>query len=234
MIFRSEGTSTNSSEYTSIQFEGKTALFGGTFNPIHYGHLRVAEEVREELQLNKVVFIPSSVPPLKKRGLIDAKHRLEMVRIATSGNPYFEVSDVECRRPGKSYTVETLEYLKDRASLSDPLFILGLDAFLEISLWYKPERLIELCDFVVVNRPPNDILDVKKSEYVKKNSLKMLKDGVYAMDLISGRKVLCVKCTPLWISASEIRERISNKRSIKYLLPESVETYIISHNLYRG
>ncbi len=206
--------------------EGRTALFGGTFNPIHYGHLRAAEEVREVLGLRRVVFVPSCFPPLKSEDLAEAAHRLEMTRMAVEGNPFFEVSDMECRRGGRSYTVDTLEELKRASPSSEPLFILGVDAFLDMPNWHRPERLMELCDFVVVNRPPHRIEELSRSPYLREAG----RSGL--MHLSSGRWVLGLNCTPIAISASDIRWRLRNNLSIRYLLPESVESYIISNRLY--
>ncbi len=184
--------------------------------------------MRETLGLSKVVFVPSRVPPLKDRDLADAGHRLEMVRLAVEANPGFEVSDLECRGSGKSYTVETLMELKRRDPGMEILFILGVDAFLDIPNWHKPEMLVRLCDFVVVNRPPHDIEEILSSPLV---DMAECREGT-PLRIRGGGKVFPVVCTPIGISATDIRQRLRQGRSIKYLLPESVESYIISNRVY--
>jgi len=207
-------------------------VFGGTFNPIHFGHLRAAEEVREALGLERIIFMPSCVPPLKSGDLAEGGCRLEMVRLAVRDNPYFEVSDMECRRGEKSYTVTTLEELKEQHPPLEPLFILGVDAFLDIPNWYRPERLIQLCDFIVVSRPPYGVEEILKSPFIEDEGTGRGGETPAVLTLKSGRRVISMNCTPIGISASEIRERLRAGRSIKYLLPETVESYIISNKVY--
>ena len=116
----------------------RIGVFGGTFNPIHYGHLRAAEEVREMLAFDKVLFVPSGTPPLKTEDLTDAQKRFEMARLAVAGNGAFEVLDIECKKPKKSYTVETLEVLLTLYEDAELYFMLGIDAFLDIPNWWMP------------------------------------------------------------------------------------------------
>ncbi len=220
-------------------------IFGGTFNPIHFGHLRLAEEVRERLSLERIIFIPSCVPPLKKEEVVSADDRLSMVRMAIEGNPFFELSDIECKRKGVSYTVETLRELKGTVKNKRYVFIMGIDSFLELPLWYRPEEFIELTDIAVLNRPPYRIKELYGSPYLKKKSDKteflyhrpqMMGQGeiqVNALELSSGRTLYVIPVTGLNISASEIRRLLKNGKSVKYLLPESVESYIISKGLYK-
>ncbi|RMG73239.1 MAG: nicotinate (nicotinamide) nucleotide adenylyltransferase [Nitrospirae bacterium] len=207
-------------------------IFGGTFNPIHFGHLRIAEQTRERLSLEKIIFIPSCMPPLKKQDVIDAEDRLEMVRLAIRGNPFFELSDMECKRHGPSYTVETLLELKDTMKNRKPVFIIGIDSFLELPLWYRPEEVIGLTDFAVLNRPPHHITELYSSPYVIKDSESTV-EGIRTLKLSSGKTLYIMPVTGLNISASEIRRLRRNGKSIKYLLPESVESYIISKGLYK-
>jgi nicotinate-nucleotide adenylyltransferase len=122
----------------------ENGIFGGTFNPIHYGHLRSAEEVREKFGLDKILFVPAGSPPLKTEGIADALHRQEMLRLAVTDNKFFELSDIECRLPGKSYTVNTIEQLKEANPDAKFFFILGIDAFIDIPNWWQPEILITL------------------------------------------------------------------------------------------
>lgn len=216
----------------------KLGIFGGTFNPIHYGHLRAAEEARERLNLDKILFVPSGNPPLKIEGLTDAKHRYEMVRLAVAQNHFFDISDIECRRPEKSYSVDTLGELKGIYPDIAFFFILGIDSFLDIPNWWQPERLIELTNFVVISRPSFNFFDLLSSPYlsIDKSILKKLDDGVmdlYTTKLSSGKAVSFLRLTPIGISATEIRSFVREGKSIKYLLPAVVESYIISNKLYK-
>ncbi len=166
--------------------------------------------------------------------VIDVEHRLNMVKLAVSDNPFFDISDIECRRPGVSYTVDTLNILIREYSLSSPLFVLGTDAFLELPLWHKPEDVVKLTDFVVVTRPHYDVSELLGSPFVKKKRPLYENAGISVFELITGKRAIVLRCTNLDISASFIRESIRNGRSIRYLVPESVISYITEHNLYRG
>ena len=207
-------------------------MLGGTFNPIHFGHLRLAEEVREKLELSKIIFIPSSIPPLKKTDVIPAEFRLEMVRMAIESNPFFELSDIECRRQGISYTLYTLEELRKIYVNTEIVFIMGIDSFLELPLWYKPEEVVQLTDFAIMNRPPHSITEIYSSPFLKTTEMTD-SDGIITLELVSGKRVYMLEVQGLDISASRLREKIRRGESIKYLLPESVELYIISKGLYR-
>ncbi|MEI9477177.1 MAG: nicotinate-nucleotide adenylyltransferase [Deltaproteobacteria bacterium] len=131
----------------------RIGLFGGTFNPIHLGHLRGAEDIRESFGLDRVVFLPAAIPPHKLRDdVIEPRPRLEMVKLATLANPFFSVSDVEIERSGKSYSIDTLRYFRERQPDSF-FFILGMDAFVEIETWKEYQKLFSLCNFIVMARP---------------------------------------------------------------------------------
>ncbi|MDX1648897.1 MAG: nicotinate (nicotinamide) nucleotide adenylyltransferase, partial [Myxococcota bacterium] len=134
-----------------------TGIFGGTFNPIHVGHLRAAEEVREQLSLSRMLFLPSADPPLKREGpdvIAPARERLAWVRAAVASNPAFEADALELGREGPSYSVDTLELLTERLGPEQPVFVIGEDAFADLGSWREPERLLTLCDFAVMHRPP--------------------------------------------------------------------------------
>lgn len=216
----------------------KIGIFGGTFNPIHYGHLRAAEEVRERFNLDKIIFIPSKIPPLKTQELLDSAYRYKMTELALSTNSFFEISDIEFKRSGKSYSVYTIEELQSIYHGTNLYFILGIDSFLEISSWRQPERLISLVDFIVISRPPFKFVDLLSSSYINatKNDLAKLdkaKLKLYTANLISsGKTVMAFRIPLMDISATEIRRRVREGKSIKYLLPESVESYIIANKLY--
>jgi nicotinate-nucleotide adenylyltransferase len=215
----------------------KIGIFGGTFNPIHYGHLRSAEEIREKFGLGRILFIPSGNPPLKRKDLAEAAHRHAMVKMAVRDNPPFEVLDIECIRPGKSYTVNTLEQLLEDNPDADLYFMLGIDAFLDIPNWREPEKILSLTNFILLSRPGKYFTDLFHSPYLdmKKNVLTSLDRGdreSCVTVLRSGKKVFLSAVTPIGISSTGIRKCVQKGLSIKYLLPAEVESYIISHNLY--
>jgi len=216
----------------------KIGIFGGTFNPIHFGHLRSAEEVRLIFGLDRIFFVPSGNPPLKRKDLTDAGDRYNMVSIAARDNPFFEVLDIESNRPGKSYTVNTLEQLiKDYAD-ADFSFISGIDAFLDIPNWHEPRKILSLVNFIVISRPGKSFVDLFHSPYLglKRTTLASLDRGEAApvTDVLqSGKRVAFATVTPIGISSTDIRNHVKKGSSIKYLLPAEVESYIISNNLYR-
>lgn len=208
-------------------------IFGGTFNPIHIGHLRAAEEVRYKAGLDKIIFMPSGIPPLKSEELVEAPHRYRMVRIATSSNPHFLVSDLEVRDREISYTINTIEKLKSLYPDDELFFILGTDAFLDMPNWYRPHLLIEMVDFILVTRPGYDFSEIiERSPFIVSVDLKKPDEGITNLTLKSNRKVFVFRVTDINISSTEIRRLLSEKKSIKYLLPEPVEEYIYRHNLY--
>jgi len=215
----------------------KVGIFGGTFNPVHYGHLRAAEEVREKLRIGKILFIPSGKPPLKTREIAPARHRYEMLRIALQGNPFFELSDIECRKKGKAYTVETLRELNVIHPGTRLFFILGIDAFLDIPHWWQPEELVSMTDFVVISRPGLSFTALRQSPYLA-SGMKLLTDidrsgnKANTIKLKTNRDAILLRLSPIGISSTQIREYIRQKKSIKYLLPPEVHSYIITHKLY--
>ena len=217
----------------------KVGIFGGTFNPIHYGHLRAAEEVREKLELDKILFIPSKRPSLKTEAVADVADRYEMLRLAISKNRFFELSDIECRLPGKSYTVKTIDELTKTNPKTGFFFILGVDAFLDIPNWWHPERLVALTNFVIISRPGFRFIDLQASPYTKTNRgiLKDLDNGeteTVKIKLKSNKDAFLLRLTTIGISSTEIRRLIKQGRSIKYLLPAKVKSYIISNKIYKS
>lgn len=216
--------------------DGRIGILGGTFNPVHYGHLRVSEEVRERIGLEKILFIPSGNPPLKDLELAPAEYRHEMTRLAIASNPSFEISDIESRKTGKSYTVDTLVTLREMHPGKKLYFILGIDAFLDIPLWYHPERIMELTNFVVVSRPGFSFTKLSSRVAADAKELSALESAhcdVCTTAIENGGEVLLMNTTPMDISATAIRKLVKQRMSVKYLLPESVESFIISHNLYK-
>jgi len=214
----------------------KIGLFGGTFNPIHLGHLRPAEEVRESFGLDQVIFIPASYPPHKEKGdILPASLRAQMVRLAIADNPRFAFSDVELLRPGKSYSVETITHFRQQFGPDTELyFILGLDAFREIKTWKDYTALFTLCHFIVMTRP-----GFEKKFTPEHLPVEIAKDFWY--DVVkggyahrSGFSIFPKEITALDISSTKIRENIRQHRSVKYLLPDPVAVLIDQNNLYRA
>jgi nicotinate-nucleotide adenylyltransferase len=215
----------------------KLGILGGTFNPIHYGHLAAAEEVRDRLNLDRVLFVPSFHPPHKQEENVpSAAHRMEMVRIATSENETFEPSDIEIQRGGKSFTIDTIEALKGTYPGAELFFITGIDSFLDIQTWSRWERLLSLCTFIVLSRPGYCFADLLKIDFLRpaEEQVRELdrKQRVH-VEIHAGTFAVYLATIPLYdISSTDIRRRVKEGRSIKYLLPEAVETYIIKNKLY--
>ncbi len=211
----------------------RIGIFGGTFNPIHLAHLRSAEEVREALRLDRILFIPSATPPHKRvNGLAAATHRLAMVRRAIRGNPRFRVSTIEIERRGRSYSVDTLRALRARLPGARFFFIMGIDAFREIATWKDYRSLFGLCTIVVTSRPPYDDTPLPaalpvavRNDFCYRPRLKRLEHG-------TGNQVVFQRISDLDISASAIRQRLHHGQSIRYLVPSAVERYIVRHRLY--
>lgn len=213
----------------------RIGIFGGTFDPIHYGHLRAAEEARETFGLEKVLFIPSAHPPHKNSESVSpAEHRLEMVRLAVAGHPSFEASDLECRRPGASYSVETLRILHDQEGADVELYFLtGMDAFLEIHTWRDHLKLFELSHWVVVQRPGSGPRGRKALPAHLRGVFQYDRSGrVYVHP--GGQGVYFRRFRCMEISGREIRQKVRNGCSVRYLLPEPVENYIRRYGLYVG
>jgi nicotinate-nucleotide adenylyltransferase len=215
----------------------KLGILGGTFNPIHYGHLAAAEEISNRLGFERVLFVPSFIPPHKQEEDVPSViHRMEMVRLAIAGNPLFEPSDIEIRRGGMSYTIDTIETLRQTEREAELYFITGLDSFLDIQTWDRWERLMTLCSFVVLSRPGYRFQELSRIDFMKcaEEEFVALDQGSRAQTVVhSGEYAVFLEMIPLYdISSTDIRKRIKEGRSIKYLLPDAVETYIIKNKLY--
>jgi nicotinate-nucleotide adenylyltransferase len=213
----------------------KLGILGGTFNPIHLAHLRIAEEVREACALDRVLFIPAAVPPHKPlAGDIPFAQRLAMVEAAIADHPAFAVSDIENRRPGKSYSVHTLEALRREHPTAELFFIIGLDSFRDLSTWREYQRLFELTHLVVAARP-----GVAEGDPKSLLPIAIMKDFCYnrasnSLKHRSGNSIFFVEETLLDISSTRIRRMVATGRSIRYLVPAPVLDYIDRHGLYRG
>lgn len=212
----------------------RLGLFGGTFNPIHYGHLRSAEEVCEALNLTRLWFIPAGEPPHKAaQDITPFQTRLEMTRLAVGDHPVMSVSDLEGRRPGRSYSIETLRQVRREVGPTWELyFILGLDAVLEIASWKDYRDLFALSHFVVLDRPGYDrhlLGEVLLREVHPQFKPLQGEQGFQHPD---GHKVIFQETTLLDISGTAIRNLVRQGHSIRYLLPEAVRRYIINHKFY--
>lgn len=211
----------------------RVGLLGGSFNPIHFGHLRAAEEVREVLNLDLVYFVPAAMPPHKSaEGLAPPEHRLAMVRLGTKGNRHFMVSDVEIRRAGRSYTIDTVRHFLTTLRAPSTLFLMmGSDAFADLETWKECEELVRLCSIVVHTRqgtgdgqPPRiSLAALKRFGYIKD-------DDHYVHS--SGQTLSFVATTNFPVSATLIREKLRHRRSVRYLTPNDVVDYIQQHGLY--
>lgn len=186
---------------------------GGTFNPPHLGHLICAEEVYDHFKFDKVIFIPSARPPHKDNNeVLDAQHRYMMTLLAVEANPHFEISRIELDRPGRSYSIETVRELKLEYGQDTELYwIIGADSILDMCIWKDVDELLDICNFVAINRPGYNL---------SKTDPRFLK------------KVQLFKVTDVDISASEIRQRVEQGKTIKYLVPPDVENYIYENGLY--
>lgn len=215
-------------------------IFGGTFNPVHNGHLRSAEETREAMRLDKILFMPCCLPPHKgETNIASPDERLAMLELSIRNNPFFEITDVELKRGGKSYSIETLKELLNIYGKPHRLFfIIGMDSFVEIGLWKSYEELFSVTDFIVVARPgymkssngktPMDLLPVDiREEFCYYSQEKRLEHK-------SGRITQFLETTLLDISSTRLRQAVRENRSIRYLIPTAVRKYIHDKNLYRG
>jgi nicotinate-nucleotide adenylyltransferase len=202
-------------------------VFGGSFNPIHFGHLLVADDIAETLGLDRVLFVPAAVPPHKPVSeLAPAVHRFAMTRLAVAEHPRFEVSDVELRRSGPSYTVDTLEALRPRGDLH---LIIGSETFLDLLSWHEPRRLPGLARLVVVPRSGNAF---DPTAPAAQKVLTELALGPFTRPGEDGRAVL-TEAASLPISGSDLRKRARTERSLAYRMPAAVVAYIREHGLYR-
>jgi nicotinate-nucleotide adenylyltransferase len=199
----------------------RIGLLGGTFDPVHAGHIFIAEEARIRLNLELVLFIVAAKPWLKTdRDISPPELRMEMVRLSIAKHEHFALSTVEVERGGASYTVDTLHELRRTMGENDYYLILGRDSFTELPLWKEPERIVEMCKLVVVPRIGTNLPE--------------LKDVAARIKGLSRDNVVTLDSPMIGISSSGIRERVGKGLPIDYLVPGEVEKYIVAHGLYRG
>ena len=199
----------------------RVGVLGGTFDPVHNGHLIIAEEAQAKLGLTKVTFIPAGRPYFKDgEDVSDMERRLDMLRLAVNGNPSFEIDTLELEREGATYTIDTMEELRRRMGKEVELFfIIGIDALSELGRWKEPERLAAICHFATMRRPGFTELDLEAMEREVPGVL----GRVHVLDNVQ-----------VDISSSDIRERVERGQSIRYLVPPAVRGYIEEEGLYRG
>jgi nicotinate-nucleotide adenylyltransferase len=205
----------------------RVGILGGTFDPIHFGHLIIADQVRESLALDRILFIPAALPPHKlQEHVAPAVDRAAMVELAIAGNPGFSMCPIELERSGPSYTVDTLAALADEAARQrvdrEFHFILSAEALASFKSWHEPARLLELARLAVVARPGAPMPDGSRLGA-------RLPGGAASMSRVEGIKTMLIAN-----SASDVRERVATGRSIRYLVPPAVEAYIRDHRLYRS
>lgn len=210
------------SKHELMQENGKLAIMGGTFDPIHYGHLVTAEAARIQYGFDRVIFVPSGQPPHKPgRYITPAMHRYVMTILATMNNPYFCVSSFETEREGLSYTIETVKFFFEQYGKDMEIyFITGADAMQEILTWKAVPELLSICQFIAATRPGYCL---KELDLVKE-----------ALGKAGKERIHCVATPEIDISSTDIRKRLKERKSIKYLVPDAVEHYIYNQGLYES
>ncbi len=201
----------------------RIGIIGGSFDPLHLGHLIIAQDAVEHLGLSEVVFIPAAIPPHKQqREQVVAEHRLAMLRLALEADARFSVSDIEIRRGGVSYSVETIRGLKESRPEAEWVLIVGSDTLVDLHNWYKIDEVLDLCEVATFLRPgENNLEEIAGKVLVAEHHRKRLIENIVETHLVE-------------ISSTEIRMRVAEGRSIRYLVPAEVELYILEHGLYRG
>ena len=214
-----------------------TGIYGGTFDPIHYGHLRIGEELTGTLQLNRLYFLPAGHPRLRNIPVVTGEHRLAMLREAIHGNAGFLLDDREIKRSGETYSVESLREIRQECGKNERIcFIMGVDAFVKLPDWYRWRELFELCHLVVVGRPgyalitDQSCLSSELSEVLRNRRA----DRVDDLKNTPSGLIFITSTTLLDISSTKIRALITSGGSARYLLPDSVLNYISAHGLYTG
>lgn len=213
----------------------KIGILGGTFNPIHLGHLRSAEEVREAVALDRVYLVPAAQPPHKKtNALADATHRLKMVERAVAGNPFFLPSDVELERSGPSYSIDTIRHFRMELPSAALFFILGLDAFREIHTWKDYLLIPSLCNLIVTSRPGIPVPTIDRLLPVALHTTLWYDPAIKMYRHPSGHCLIFHEIQGLNISASQVRQIVLQGKSLRYLVAPTVEEYIAEHTLYQN
>lgn len=200
----------------------RLGVFGGSFDPVHFGHLLLAENCLEACRLDRVLFVPAATPPHKRGGLCaSSKDRVEMLELAIAGHPYFEVSSVEIDRGGLSYTADTLSELRRQHAESELFFLMGAESLSEMPSWREPAKICKFATIVVARRAGAPEVDFGVlREFVSAERLSQFRAAQFETPIIE-------------LSSTDIRRRVSEGASIRYRTPRAVEKYIESHKLYR-
>lgn len=201
----------------------RIGIIGGSFNPLHMGHLIIAQDAAERLELSEVVFIPAAIPPHKQHiKQIDAEHRLNMLQMAVESDLRFSVSDTEIQRGGVSYTVDTIRELKAGQPTARWVLIVGSDTLVDLHNWYKIDELLDLCEVATFLRPgETDLEEIVEKVLVAEHHKQRLLENI-------------VEAHRVEVSSTEVRMRVAEGLSIRYLVPPEVEMYIYEHGLYQG
>ncbi len=202
----------------------RIGLFGGSFNPIHMGHLIMAEHILEAAELDRIIFIPAAQPPHKEMGLKDSsEHRYKMVELAIADNPNFEITDIEIKRDAISYTVDTVHQLKERYPDDKLYFIIGSDTFYELPSWRNVPGILEVVNFLVVRRPG-----------FAQQQLQNLDQALEDFAVIHDTEISLIDAPLIQISSTFIRQKMAAGQSIRYLVPDVVRDFIEARDLFGG
>ncbi|MBF0338590.1 MAG: nicotinate (nicotinamide) nucleotide adenylyltransferase [Nitrospirae bacterium] len=214
-------------------------LYGGTFNPIHVAHLTVAQEIWLHCRLQRVIFIPSYNPPIKREGIVSFADRVAMIKLAIGDSSHLEISEVETRRQGPSYTLLTLMDMQAQFPGSELFFIAGIDTFLDLPNWHLPEQIVSTTSFIVTTRPPWRAPDLLKSPFIQtpEEVLEGFEGASHTsieLPVRGGKSLILCKVTPLEIASSTIRELTRLGKDTTHLLHHDVHTYINVKGLYKS
>jgi nicotinate-nucleotide adenylyltransferase len=202
-----------------VSDNNRIGVLGGTFDPIHYGHLVIAEEAHSRLDLREVLIVPARIPPHKRgKRITSEEHRVAMVRLAIASNPHFRLHTIDLDRDGPSHTSDTLALLHAETG-AELYFIIGEDSLLDMPRWHQPARILAQCRLVVMSRPGYPEPDLQVLEPIRHEAV---------------RESIVVRAPQLEISSTELRERVARGQPIRYQAPEAVEEYIYQHGLYRS
>ncbi|OVE74062.1 hypothetical protein BVX94_01925 [bacterium B17] len=206
----------------TVSMKERLGVLGGTFNPVHTGHLVLAQNAMETFDLSKVLFVPSELPPHKDHvEILSSNHRLEMLKDAVEDNMNFDISEVETARGDVSYTIDTVKSLMKKHPEAELFFIIGSDSLIELYSWRKIDELLDLCAFITIVRPGLDMEELLTRDL----GLRADHQDKLRKNMVQGHL--------MDISSSDIRHRVAEGMSIKYLVPPCVEMYIAEHNLYK-
>lgn len=202
----------------------RLGIYGGTFDPVHYGHLLLAEQCREQCALDEVCFVPAASPPHKDDdGITPARHRLQMLEFALAGCPELTISDIEIQREGPSFTVDTLQQLTDEDPSRELFLLMGMDSLVDFPTWREPTRILELATLVVVNRRS------QHDDAAHEAAVATLQQSLGKIP-----EIQIIEMPDIDISATDIRRRAREGRSLRFLTPRPVAMYIAEHDLYRS